>query len=151
MPITDPIRNESALTEGDTTERLQGIGHRVTATRRAVLEAMSASPRPFTIEEICDAAPGVGRATVFRTVKLLQESDVLCRLVLEDGGIRYQLSRSAHHHHLVCSNCGSVQEFSEAQLDGLIERAAEANGFKLEGHSLELYGRCQACQAPVRP
>ena len=56
----------------DTTAKLQGIGHRVTATRRAVLDAMSASPRPFTIEEICGAAPGVGRATVFRTVKLLQ-------------------------------------------------------------------------------
>jgi Fur family ferric uptake transcriptional regulator len=139
------VRKRSEPADGSTTDRLQGIGHRVTATRRAVLEAMSASPRPFTIEEICDAAPGVGRATVFRTVKLLQESDVLCRLVLEDGGIRYQLARSGHHHHLVCSNCGSVQEFSEPQLDALLERSADANGFRLEGHSLELYGRCAAC------
>jgi Fur family ferric uptake transcriptional regulator len=110
-----------------------------------VLDAMSASPRPFTIEEICGAAPGVGRATVFRTVKLLQESDVVCRVVLEDGGIRYQLSRSGHHHHLVCSNCGAVQEFSEPGLDALIQRTADGAGFQLEGHSLELYGRCAAC------
>lgn len=108
---------------------------------------MSASPRPFTIEEICGAAPGVGRATVFRTVKLLQESDVVCRVVLEDGGIRYQISRSGHHHHLVCSNCGAVQEFSEPGLDGLIQGTADAAGFQLEGHSLELYGRCAACSA----
>jgi Fur family transcriptional regulator, ferric uptake regulator len=129
----------------DTATTLAGIGQRVTSTRRAVLEAMSASLRPFTIEEICDAAPGVGRATVFRTVKLLQESDVLCRVVLEDGGIRYQLARSGHHHHLVCNNCGGVQEFSEPGLDALIERTAGRSRFQLEGHSLELYGRCAAC------
>lgn len=147
---TESLRKSRAASEGNTTDRLQGIGHRVTATRRAVLEAMSASPRPFTIEEICDAAPGVGRATVFRTVKLLQESEVLCRVVLEDGGIRYQLARSEHHHHLVCSNCGGVQEFSEPELDSLIERSAGANGFQLEGHSLELYGMCAACNVAAR-
>lgn len=144
-PRSGPQYDPSVTATEDTTAKLQGIGHRVTATRRAVLDAMSASPRPFTIEEICGAAPGVGRATVFRTVKLLQESDVVCRVVLEDGGIRYQLSRSGHHHHLVCSNCGAVQEFSEPGLDALIQRTADGAGFQLEGHSLELYGRCAAC------
>ena len=129
----------------ETTAKLAGIGHRVTATRRAVLDAMSASQRPFTIEEICEAAPGVGRATVFRTVKLLQESEVLCRVLLEDGSIRYQLSRSGHHHHLVCSYCGSVQEFAEPRLDALIQQVARDNRFNLEGHSLDLYGQCATC------
>ena len=146
-PRSGPQYDPVVTATEDTTARLQGIGHRVTATRRAVLDAMSASLRPFTIEEICGAAPGVGRATVFRTVKLLQETDVVCRVVLEDGGIRYQLSRSGHHHHLVCSNCGAVQEFSGPGLDTLIQRTADAAGFQLEGHSLELYGRCAACTA----
>ncbi len=120
-------------------------GHRVTAARRAVLEAMRATPGPFTVEDLCAALPGVGRATVFRTVKLLQEHDVLCRVVLEDGGVRYQLSTGGHHHHLVCSRCGGVQEFADPALDLLIQQNARAAAFALDGHSLELYGRCAAC------
>lgn len=135
----------SVTTRDETTARLEGTGHRITATRRAVLDAMSASPRPFTIEEICGAAPGVGRATVFRTVKLLQESEVVCRVILEDGSIRYQISRSGHHHHLVCSECGAVQEFASPSLDALIQQTAERESFDLDGHSLELYGRCANC------
>jgi Fur family transcriptional regulator, ferric uptake regulator len=137
-------------THDETTARLEGTGHRITATRRAVLDAMSASPRPFTIEEICGAAPGVGRATVFRTVKLLQETDVVCRVILEDGSIRYQISRSGHHHHLVCSYCGAVQEFASPRLDALVQQTADSEAFELEGHSLELYGRCAACSANRR-
>jgi Fur family ferric uptake transcriptional regulator len=129
----------------DNAERLAGIGYRMTATRRAVLEAMALSGQPFTVEELCEAVPEVGRATVFRTVKLLQESDVVCRVVLEDGGIRYQLSRSGHHHHLVCGICGTVEEFSEPELDAAIERTASQAGFRLDGHSVELYGRCANC------
>lgn len=132
-------------TKDGSVETLANIGQRVTATRRAVLDAMNASPGPFTIEDLCAVLPGVGRATVFRTVKLLQEHEVLCRVVLEDGRVRYQLSTGGHHHHLVCSNCGSVQEFSDPELDALIQQNAEAAGFELDGHSLELYGRCTAC------
>jgi Fur family ferric uptake transcriptional regulator len=140
----------SVTARDETTAKLEGTGHRITATRRAVLDAMSASPRPFTIEEICGAAPGVGRATVFRTVKLLQESDVVCRVILEDGSIRYQISRGGHHHHLVCSECGAVQEFASPRLDALIQQTAEAEAFELEGHSLELYGRCANCSSRPR-
>ncbi len=136
-------------THADTTSRLSGLGHRMTATRRAVLDAMALSPAPFTIEELCTALPGVGRATVFRTVKLLQEHDILCRVVLEDGGVRYQLSTGGHHHHLVCSQCGSVQEFADARLDALILENARESQFELDGHSLELYGRCNRCQSPA--
>ena len=86
---------------------------------------------------------------MFRTVKLLQEVDVVCRLPLGDGGVRYQLSHSEHHHHLICSSCGAVSEFNDAELDGLIRRNAHAEGFRLEGHSLELYGLCRACASDL--
>lgn len=100
---------------------------------------------PFTVEDLCASLPGVGRATVFRTVKLLQEHDVLCRVVLEDGGVRYQMSTGGHHHHLVCSQCGAVSEFSDPALDVLIQENARGAAFQLDGHSLELYGRCGQC------
>jgi Fe2+ or Zn2+ uptake regulation protein len=131
----------------ETTARLEHVGHRVTSPRRAVLDAIAARPGPFTVEDLCEVLPGVGRATVFRTVKLLQELDVVCRLPLEDGGVRYELSRGGHHHHLICSECGLVSDFSDAEIDTLIEANARTAGFQLAGHSLELYGRCRACQA----
>ena len=129
----------------DTIERLAQVGHRVTGPRRAVVDAMARLEGPFTIEELTSATPLVGRATVFRTMKLLQEADVVCRMVLEDGSVRYEVSTGDHHHHLICSECGRVDEFSDSDLDALIRRNASDAGFTLAGHSLELYGRCSTC------
>lgn len=133
------------MTNLDSAARLEGVGHRVTASRRAVLEAVMASPALFTVEDICSAAPRVGRATVFRTMKLLQELDLVCRVPLEDGSVRYQFSGGDHHHHLICSKCGSIKEFSDTDLDARIQENARREGFRLDAHSLELYGRCRAC------
>lgn len=125
--------------------RLAATGRRITAPRLAVLEKLSALPSPFTIEEVTAALPDVGRATVFRTVKLLQESGMVCRMVMEDGAIRYELSGGKHHHHLICGRCGSVTEFEDASLDSGILAASERSRFRLAGHSLELYGTCAEC------
>ena len=134
-------------TRPDSTDRLEDTGYRLTAPRRAVLDAIARTNRPFTIEELNDRLPNIGRATVFRTIKLLQELDIVCRVPLEDGGIRYERSRSGHHHHhLICSECGSVTEFSDPTLDEAIEQNAEAASFELDSHSTELYGCCDRCR-----
>lgn len=133
-------------TSVETLARIEQQGHRVTGPRRAVLDAIDGSDDPFTIEELCDQVPGVGRATVFRTVRLLQDLAVVCRVPLEDGSVRYQLSQGEHHHHLVCRECGRVSEFADPRLDVLISENAEAEEFELDGHSLELYGRCGRCR-----
>lgn len=126
--------------------QLEQIGYRATAPRRTVLEAISAAaPEPFTAEGLALAVPQVGRATIFRTIRLLQELDLVCRVPLEDGSVRYQLSRSEHHHHLVCRICGTVTEFSDSDVDTLIQQQADRRGFTLDGHSIELYGRCADC------
>ena len=127
--------------------RLGTIGFRSTAPRRAVLHAIQDSPGPFTVEDLLSGTPSVGRATVFRTIKLLQELDLVCRVPLEDGSIRYQLSEGTHHHHLVCRACGRFTEFSDPEIDARIDEQAAANGFHLQGHSLELYGLCADCSA----
>jgi Fur family transcriptional regulator, ferric uptake regulator len=129
----------------ETTARLGNVGHRLTGPRLAVLDAVTAASGPFTAEEICDALPDVGRATVFRTMKLLQELDIVCRVPLEDGSVRYQVSHGGHHHHLICGECGSVSEFNDPTLDALIHENATLQRFKLASHSLELYGRCAGC------
>jgi Fe2+ or Zn2+ uptake regulation protein len=127
-------------------QRLEIIGFRSTAPRRAVLVAIEDARAPFTVEDLLEVVPSVGRATVFRTVKLLQELDLVCRVPLEDGGVRYQLSDGGHHHHLVCRNCGSVAEFSDLEIDARIQEQAKGHGFALQGHSLELYGLCRECR-----
>ncbi len=118
----------------------------MTGPRKAVLDRIAVTDIPFTAEDLCDWLPGIGRATVFRTVKLLQEMDVVCRVPLEDGSVRYQRSRGEHHHHLVCSECNTVAEFTNTEIDALIRREAVAAGFALQSHSLELYGVCEKCR-----
>ncbi len=125
--------------------RLGTIGFRSTAPRRAVLQAIEESGGPFTAEDLLERVPQVGRATVFRTIKLLQELDLLCRVPLEDGSVRYELTEGGHHHHLVCRGCGRFTEFTDLELDARIQEQARAHNFQLEGHSVELYGLCPAC------
>lgn len=127
--------------------RLSAHGRRLTTPRRAVLEALARAPGPLTIEEVWEAVPDVGRATVFRTVKLLLELGLICRVVLENGSVRYVTATPDHHHHLICSSCGTVEEFQHAAIDDAIRALAEAAGFDLSGHAVELYGRCRRCQA----
>jgi len=126
--------------------RLELIGFRSTAQRRAVLNAIGNAPGPFTVEDLLSEVPGVGRATVFRTIKLLLDLDMMCRVPLEDGTARYQVSEGDHHHHLVCRTCGSLTEFNDPEIDARIAEQARTRGFALQGHSLELYGLCQSCR-----
>jgi Fur family ferric uptake transcriptional regulator len=94
-------------------------------------------------------ARAVGRATVFRTMRLLTELDIVCRVLLEDGSLRYRVSRRGHHHHLVCVSCGNVKDLDECAIADLVRELAAATQYQIEGHWLEFYGRCAACRSPV--
>ncbi|MDI6858545.1 MAG: Fur family transcriptional regulator [Dehalococcoidia bacterium] len=129
-------------------EKLRLGGQRVTKSRRRVLRALAESDDHFTIDGLARRLPAVGRATVFRTVKLLLEQGLLCRVLLEDGSVRYRLSRrEAHHHHLICVECGDVQDFVECDLGPLSLELSRRTDYEINGHRLEMYGRCPACQA----
>lgn len=128
-------------------QRLEDRGNRVTAPRLAVLATAADLGDQFTIEELAQRLPAVGRATVFRTVKLLVEMDVFCRVLLDDGAMRYRWSRRAHHHHLVCAECGAVEDFTACDVNELVRELTQRSSFAVEGHWLEVYGRCGACVA----
>ena len=100
----------------------------------------------FTAEEVVSASPGVGRATVFRTLRLLQDIGTLCQVVLEDGTLQYRLTSGIHHHHIVCSRCGAVNDFSSCDIQSLLDEIAERTGYSVDAHRLEVYGRCANCQ-----
>ncbi len=127
-------------------QRLELRGHRVTPSRRRVLEALLATPAHFTVDDVLREALGVGRATVFRTMKLLLDLNVVCRVLMEDGSLHYRMSPRGHHHHLVCRSCGRVEDFSTCEVGPLVEELGRATDYQIEGHWLEVYGRCQSCR-----
>lgn len=128
-------------------DRLLRGGRRLTSSRREVLAAVAAAGDYFTADDILRAVPRAGRATVFRTLRLLLDQDLVCRVVLEDGSTRYRLSASGHHHHLVCNGCGRVEDFRGCDVSGLIGDLVAATDFEIEGHWLEVYGRCGRCRS----
>ena len=126
---------------------LEARGYRVTPSRRAVIAAILARKNHFSADELAKRCRGAGRATVFRTIRLLSDLGVVCRVIMDDGSPRYLVSRSGHHHHLVCTGCGTVQDLDQCAVSGALREVADASGYEIEGHWLELYGRCAACQA----
>ena len=127
-------------------QRLELRGHRITGSRRRVLDALLAAPAHFTVDDVLRLAPGVGRATVFRTMKLLLDLNAVCRVLMEDGSLHYRLSARGHHHHLVCRSCGRVEDFSTCDVSSLVDQLASSMDYQIEGHWLEVYGRCASCR-----
>ncbi len=137
---------------------LKQNGLKVTSQRVAILEVLDSRPgKHLTAEEIYDYVrekyPEIGIATVYRTIQVLSELNLIDKLNLDDGYVRYEISKgskeetSHHHHHLICVNCGSVFAFQDDLLETLEERIMDTMGFCVVDHEVKLYGHCSACQA----
>ena len=133
---------------------LQKKGLRQTVQRRVIADCFFAGPAHVSIEELLALAravdPGIGYATVYRTLKLFTECGLADERNFDNGPCRYELSDEStnhHHDHLICLECKNIVEFHD---DG-IERAQEAIlkrfGFQARSHKHEIYGICRACQA----
>ena len=129
--------------------KLEALDHRITPSRVAVIAAVLAQSGHFSVEDVLRQARAVGRATVFRTMRLLTELNVVCRVLLEAGSLHYRVSRRGHHHHLVCVSCGNAQDLDECAVGDLVRELAAATQYEIEGHWLEFYGRCAACRSPL--
>ncbi len=124
---------------------LEDRGYRSTAPRRAIIRVLDGKQEGFTAEEVVNELPEVGRATIFRTLKLLMEVGVICKLNLIDGAPRYSLSRVEHHHHTVCVKCGNVGEFRAATVERLLRTLGNDIPGNIVGHRIELYVTCDQC------
>jgi Fur family transcriptional regulator, ferric uptake regulator len=139
-------------------ERLEQEGYRSTEPRRVVLGDIVGRSAPFTSAELWESvqenSPGIGRATVFRTLDLLSRIGILQRIHQDPDGGRchtYMACSDAHHHHLICNQCGNVTDFADEEaIDALVREVERHTDFKVEGHRLELVGRCADCQAEKR-
>jgi Fur family ferric uptake transcriptional regulator len=138
-----------------TTERtlsiLQESGYRLTVPRRAVIDAVQRTTRAFTADDLQRQLErersAVGRATVFRTLDVLVQNGILDRIHRPDGCHSYVLAGgSRHHHHLICSDCGTVVEFEECELTPLLETLGRRTNFQISDHWLEVFGRCASCR-----
>jgi Fur family ferric uptake transcriptional regulator len=132
---------------------LEGSGVRLTAPRRAVAELISGQGGHFTAADLVDAAkamhPGLGRATIFRSLELLSGLGVVERLDLPNGEHAYVGCEPSHHHHVVCSNCGRSSDFDDADLSAVVDSVAHRTGYRIDSHRLELFGECASCQTPA--
>jgi Fur family ferric uptake transcriptional regulator len=139
-------------------ELLRQKGLKVTNQRVKVLEALSNSPDiHLTAEEIYELIkvdfPEIGLATVYRTIQLLLELNLIDRINLDDGFVRYEISdlddnlKKHHHHHLICVKCSKVLSFEDDLLDELEKRIMDHVSFKVLDHEVKLYGVCKECSA----
>lgn len=130
----------------DTTiiERCEAQGLRLTGQRRTIASVLEAADDHPDVEELYARAsardPNISLATVYRTVKLFEESGILEKLDFRDGRARYEDADRDHHDHLIDMNSGEVIEFVDEEIEALQERIAAKLGYELKGHRLELYG-----------
>jgi len=142
------LTKRSATVAEQILETLGEQGFRSTAPRRTLAAAIAEQDRPFTAEGLRkQLPPSLGRATVYRTLKILVEAEIVCRVLLEDGDLHYQLSHSGHHHHLLCVQCGSSQDVAGCDIEDVLADTTARYNFELSGHWLEVYGRCSQCVA----
>ncbi len=134
-------------------ENLKEKGYKLTPQRRAILDIIiDKEGQHLTAEEIYDEVkkicPDIGLATVYRTVLLLEEVNVIYKLDLNDGCSRYELVHSDEehrHHHLVCNKCKKVFEVQDDLLEELEERIEKTYKFKILDHSVKFFGICSEC------
>ena len=156
-PLTThcPSCSESGPCYDKFKEILKLSGGRLTDERVAILKEICSSEGHFTPEELVEKLKRSGQAvaltTVYRNLDPLLEAGILRQTDISEAGraqgARYEhIWGHTHHDHLVCSGCGLRVEFSYPAIDALQEVVAKSHGFVLERHTLELIGRCAACQ-----
>lgn len=134
-------------------QKLYDKDYKLTPQRRVILEVFTKSKEKHLSAEdvwgmVKKTYPEVGLATVYRTLDLFAELDVLHKMDFGDGRGRYEFCESEvhQHHHLICLNCGSVTEFEDDLLECLESEIEKKNQFKILNHELKFYGHCEKCR-----
>ena len=139
-------------------DELKNTGLKATIPRLKILEVFQRSTqRHLTAEDVFRVLlkehSDVGLATVYRVLTQFEQADILSRSHFESGKAVYELNEGKHHDHLVCLNCGKVEEFFDAEIESRQQAVAKAKGFAISDHALSLYANCRIrpCCPPNPP
>jgi Fur family transcriptional regulator, ferric uptake regulator len=129
---------------------LRQHGFKVTPQRRIVIDEIIGSHEHQTpaaiYEQVKTDHPGIGLVTIYRTLEILAELGLICETHAGHSCRSYLMRESSgHHHHLICSDCGKVEIFTDCDLDELENKLMEKSGFKVDSHLLEFLGQCRQC------
>jgi len=133
--------------------RLRDADQRYTTNRRAIVAALAEAGGPVTLPELLAADRSLPQSSAYRNLAILEEAGVVRRVVGSGEFARYELAEdlTEHHHHLICTNCGKVVDYTMPdQLERAVRKATEAvaadNGYEISGHQLDLFGLCRDCK-----
>ena len=135
---------------------LKSSGLKATLPRLKILEVFQTSDiRHLTAEDVykhlLTEGSDIGLATVYRVLMQFEQAGILTRSHFESGKSVFELNEGKHHDHLVCLDCGRVEEFYDPDIERRQNDIARARGFQLHGHSLALYADCIKKDCPYRP
>jgi Fur family transcriptional regulator, ferric uptake regulator len=132
--------------------RLRAGGQRYTPKRRALVGLLERARKPLSIDEIRAGRTRLPQSSIYRNLAALEHAGVVRRIVTDEEFGRYELTEdlTEHHHHLICSRCGKVQDVTvpadvESTVDATIDRLARKSGFAEVSHRLDLIGTCSDC------
>jgi Fe2+ or Zn2+ uptake regulation protein len=132
--------------------RVRTNGQRYTGQRRRLVDILARAGSPLSIPEILRGRRGLAQSSVYRNLAVLERSGVVRRVHTDDDHARFELAEAltGHHHHLICSNCGRVEDAAfppgfERSLDRTLDRMAQEAHFATVGHRLDLFGLCRDC------
>lgn len=138
----------------DVAEMLRQAHQRYTAGRRRLVDVLAGGGGPMTIAQIIEGDDGLAQSSVYRNLVVLGDVGAVTRIATNDDYARYELTERLtenHHHHLICTSCGDIADFSltdptERTLERALTRAARNAGFEVEAHRLDLLGVCTTCR-----
>ena len=138
-----------------TTDELKSTGLKATVPRLKILEIFQkGTQRHMTAEDVfrvlLDDRSDVGLATVYRVLTQFEQAGILSRSHFESGKAVYELNEGQHHDHLVCLDCGKVEEFYDAEIEKRQQVVAKTKGFTITDHALSLYATCNKADCPHR-
>ena len=136
-------------------EELKNTGLKATLPRLKILEVFqNAKQRHMTAEDVyrvlLDERSDIGLATVYRVLMQFEQAGLLSRSNFESGKAVFELDEGEHHDHLVCLDCGRVEEFFDAEIEKRQQMVAKSRGFVLQEHALSLYASCVTPDCPHR-
>ena len=137
-------------------DELKSTGLKATLPRLKILDVFqNGAQRHMTAEDVfrvlLDEHSDIGLATVYRVLTQFEQAGILSRSHFESGKAVYELNEGTHHDHLVCLDCGRVEEFYDAEIEKRQHAVAKAKGFAIADHALSLYAHCTKNPCPNRP